>query len=400
MAIVTEISWDDLFDGKPLPEHPTRTAWRAAVAEVAEKAKATLPACNGRVMDTIKSWRIALVAFSLLLICISVWPVAAMAEGRFTCRARALRVDLETLLGSLFLEPVVANPPEDPCMTDNNVLLSVDAGVVSAEVLVADTEDQNAPVTAESFALSANIPSVGISAEVLEALAQVKSVNGHCVLSGQSSVASAVVQGMPITVGTAHLHISIPGVGTLHFNETLLEPNRITQRALWLEINNPFVGEEVVVGEAIADFEGGNPCAEVPPPVDKRRMTGGGKFTNGTTTVTHGFVLHCNVARLPNNLEVNWGGNKFHLESLTSAACSDNPNIDPGQPPAGFDTYVGRGTGRFNGAPGAKAEWTFTDAGEPGSNDSASIRIKDQNGITVLNIASTLIQGNHQAHGE
>lgn len=55
MAIVTEISWDDLFDGKPLPEHPTRTAWRAAVAEVAEKAKATLPACNGRVMDTIKS---------------------------------------------------------------------------------------------------------------------------------------------------------------------------------------------------------------------------------------------------------------------------------------------------------------------------------------------------------
>src|SRR5262245_19534480 len=49
MAIVTEISWDDMLDGKPLPETPARKAWRDAVAEIAEKAKATLPACNGRV---------------------------------------------------------------------------------------------------------------------------------------------------------------------------------------------------------------------------------------------------------------------------------------------------------------------------------------------------------------
>ena len=49
MAIVTEISWDDMLDGKPLPETPTRKAWRDAVAEIAEKAKATLPECNGRV---------------------------------------------------------------------------------------------------------------------------------------------------------------------------------------------------------------------------------------------------------------------------------------------------------------------------------------------------------------
>src|SRR5215467_2021569 len=49
MAIVTEISWDDMLDGKPLPETPARKAWRDAVSEIAEKAKATLPACNGRV---------------------------------------------------------------------------------------------------------------------------------------------------------------------------------------------------------------------------------------------------------------------------------------------------------------------------------------------------------------
>src|SRR5712691_6108624 len=53
MAIVTEISWDDMFDGKPLPENPARTAWRAAVAEIAEKAKAALPECNGRVEKAV-----------------------------------------------------------------------------------------------------------------------------------------------------------------------------------------------------------------------------------------------------------------------------------------------------------------------------------------------------------
>ena len=42
--IVTEISWDAMFDGQPVPESPTRAAWCAAVAEVAAKAKAALPA--------------------------------------------------------------------------------------------------------------------------------------------------------------------------------------------------------------------------------------------------------------------------------------------------------------------------------------------------------------------
>ena len=42
MAIVTEISWDDMFDGKALPEHLARKTWRDAVAEIAEKAKAKL----------------------------------------------------------------------------------------------------------------------------------------------------------------------------------------------------------------------------------------------------------------------------------------------------------------------------------------------------------------------
>src|SRR5262249_10283028 len=54
MAIVTEISWDDMWSGKPLPESPARTAYREAVAEIAEKAKQTLPDCIGRVDSAVK----------------------------------------------------------------------------------------------------------------------------------------------------------------------------------------------------------------------------------------------------------------------------------------------------------------------------------------------------------
>jgi hypothetical protein len=48
-----EVSWDDALAGN-FPENPARTAWREAVAEVARKAKAELPACNGRVESAVK----------------------------------------------------------------------------------------------------------------------------------------------------------------------------------------------------------------------------------------------------------------------------------------------------------------------------------------------------------
>ena len=138
-------------------------------------------------------------------------------------------------------------------------------------------------------------------------------------------------------------------------------------------------------------------CAE---PVDSGRMTGGGSIISSLYgRVTHGFELHCDVNSEPNNLEINWGrGNKFHLEELTFAECSDDPAIAPAPPKAGFDTFVGEGTGRYNGQAGATAKWTFTDAGEPGKKDWASIVIKDSNGNVVLSVQGYLNSGNHQAH--
>ncbi|EPA06416.1 hypothetical protein, partial [Candidatus Nitrosarchaeum limnium] len=127
-------------------------------------------------------------------------------------------------------------------------------------------------------------------------------------------------------------------------------------------------------------------------------MTGGGSVMNGNVKVTHGFEFHCSAAQLPNNLEVNWAKNRFHLDNLGTASCSDDPSISEGNPVSGFDTYMGVGTGSLNGKPGASAEWKFTDAGEPGKNDYVSLKIRDSNNNVVLSVTGKLTQGNHQAH--
>jgi hypothetical protein len=133
------------------------------------------------------------------------------------------------------------------------------------------------------------------------------------------------------------------------------------------------------------------------------RMTGGGSILPGSPQrVTHGFTLHCDKQVKPNRLEVNWGnGNRWHLEKseLIYARCTNDPAIAPEPPTAGFDTYEGAGYGRYRGVSGAKAEWVFTDAGEPGTADTMKIKITDVNGNMVLDVGPLpLTKGNHQAH--
>ena len=109
------------------------------------------------------------------------------------------------------------------------------------------------------------------------------------------------------------------------------------------------------------------------------------------------MILHCDT-RNPNNLQINWEGNKFHLTSLDAAACPDTDGITPNPPDALFDTFIGMGTGKLNGEPGATVSFIFTDAGEPGIADTAQVTIFDPDGFQVLSIEGTLTFGNHQAH--
>jgi hypothetical protein len=142
------------------------------------------------------------------------------------------------------------------------------------------------------------------------------------------------------------------------------------------------------------------PPHEEPPDTALGRMTGGGNFlaTNGTV-VHHGFQLRCNVRDPRQNLEVNWGkGENFHLLSVTSITCSDNPALDPENPEAPIDTLVLTGTGRYN-KEDATISLIFTDDGEPGVDDGVQMVIKDAGGNVVLDVAlTTLVHGNHQAH--
>jgi hypothetical protein len=132
------------------------------------------------------------------------------------------------------------------------------------------------------------------------------------------------------------------------------------------------------------------------------RFTGGGHQVRvGDTRVTRGLTIHCDLT-LSNNLEVNWGGNQFHMtEHLTTVACTDDPDITQAPPPAPLDTLIGIGTGRYNGDDGYTIEFTLQDWGEPGTADRMRILIYEtaNPGNVVLNVPLQLLSGgNLQAH--
>src|SRR5919204_4649389 len=54
MAIVTSYDWESDTFTHHTGDNPARKAWREAVTEIAEKAKATLPEGNGRVDSAVK----------------------------------------------------------------------------------------------------------------------------------------------------------------------------------------------------------------------------------------------------------------------------------------------------------------------------------------------------------
>ena len=139
-------------------------------------------------------------------------------------------------------------------------------------------------------------------------------------------------------------------------------------------------------------------------PSECGRMTGGGSvFTVGGVRVTRGFEIHRDL-RKPNNIQVNWPGNAFHMKELTSAACLDTVAVQAPPKSSPFDTFIGTGMGRLNNRPGARIEFEFVDAGEPGRKDTAWIKIYDPEGNLALyvpgdpNVPGYLKKGNLQTH--
>ncbi len=129
------------------------------------------------------------------------------------------------------------------------------------------------------------------------------------------------------------------------------------------------------------------------------RMTGGGYVTAGNGKATFGLSLRCNGSG--NNFQFNdhSTGVKFHLTSITSVTCSDNPSINPKPRPASIDTMVLKGTGRLGGnGPTATVELTITDQGEPGRNDTITVTVRNASGTIISQVSGKLVGGNIQAH--
>lgn len=143
---------------------------------------------------------------------------------------------------------------------------------------------------------------------------------------------------------------------------------------------------------------------EEPPPeqcsfIEGRMTGGGGQIIIGDVFVSRGLTIHCDIV-LSNNLEINWLGNRWHIDKpLDAATCIDDPAFNPVPPRAPFDTFIGVGTGSLNGVDGSVVMFTFIDNGEPGRTDMASIQIFDASGALVLDVPlSNLDKGNLQAH--
>lgn len=378
-------------------------------------------------------------------------------SGTFSCRAALARLNGAGLLAGVNAELFAANPPQDPCVTDfegikaqlnvsanltnkwllTQALLKADIKVLYGGTQLLSDYKFSPPLPREAVGeagvalLRIEVLGNRIEAAVLTSNAKAKCSAGSPYLTGQSHVVGLRINGLSVDVPAGHGHISLyAGVAaslevktlfkglytdaqldvllhealTLHLNHQEKSTGAgfgvVTQRALWLQ--SSLLGD-VVVAESIADYHG-NPCTTTtgppppppPPSAAKGWMTGGGRIN---ASVTHGFRLECTKENGQNNLQVNWGSSgSFHLESVSSVSCYDNPDksIDSGNPAAGFDTLHGTATGRCGDGSPATAEYTMTDDGEPGTGDTFSITIT---GGCTLSSSGNLERGNHQAHG-
>jgi len=149
--------------------------------------------------------------------------------------------------------------------------------------------------------------------------------------------------------------------------------------------------------------DGGGLCDEATVTITVRRVGKAGSLTGGAFTLgddgktQHQVQMGCTAAQ-GGRLTVKGKTGTFELRQVDYAICVDDPAISATPPDAGWDTHRGSGTGTFNGAPGYTVEWKLTDAGEPGSADSASITVRSPSGAVVLSEGGLLVGGNHQAH--
>ena len=219
----------------------------------------------------------------------------------WTCRASAAYVELDPVLGSQRVEPVLANgfpdrdaPDREFCANADSGLQNVDlppagpaAPLVSLEAASASTSvspaigaarDQTATAdagVAETVRIEAG--TLVIDAEAVTASAEGTCVDGAPQLTGESTIASLSVNGQTITIpqNGEPVDLNLSPLIRVRLNQTETEGDAstaeqsLTQRAVHIELLSLVPGAEpvarVVLGEAKVDRHG-DVCAPEPPP--------------------------------------------------------------------------------------------------------------------------------------
>jgi hypothetical protein len=222
-----------------------------------------------------------LAAISALLIALAPMSTAA-AQGHFNCRASAVRLGLP--LGQV-VEPMVANAPGNPCATDfkssESYQDSLGLGVSTGAVIVKTYADA-LPLYAQSkldrVAIANLLGLVSLNANSIRSGAKILAgPKGECRLSGSSSLSGLNVLGQSFDSLRTPLDLDVKYLGVvvakLHLNATIgglhptigePNPNKITQRAVWLHVTGPvLLGTlaDLIMGEASAAAAGGVSCS-------------------------------------------------------------------------------------------------------------------------------------------
>ena len=98
----------------------------------------------------------------------------------------------------------------------------------------------------------------------------------------------------------------------------------------------------------------------------------------------------------PDERRGGWG--RFHLTSITSATCTNDPSVSNNGRKVTFDTHTGTGRGRLADGSTATIEWTLVDGGEPGRRDRVTVKVKNERGQVLFQLSDTLSHGRIQAH--
>jgi hypothetical protein len=198
---------------------------------------------------------------------------AATTGGEFSCRASAARA---TTFGNpplAIVEPVRANVAGTPCVNSQSAetVKPTTIGPITADAVRAYTTYNAGPPPAVSSDAIVTAPrivlgglTIGVDAIEAHASATCKDTTSMPTLDSSSKVVNLTINGntLAIPANSQPFNLNLAPLVTLHLNEKTVNGNVVTQRAVHITA----IGNDVVVGEAIAGTATGNPCQGVTSP--------------------------------------------------------------------------------------------------------------------------------------